>query len=99
MAEQEKGAKIEFVWKNFERMFPELVKHAESWERAGSKMIQIQMDDGVVLWFLYYSPTNWNLGTKPWRMRPTEHAEYLKDGLSPASVRYYSGTNPLQFGS
>jgi hypothetical protein len=28
------------------------------------------MDDGIVLYFLYYNPTNWNIGTKPWRMKP-----------------------------
>lgn len=85
MAEQEKGAKIEFVWKNFERLFPMLAMHVDSWERAGSKMISIEMDDGVVLWFLYYSPTNWNLGTKPWRMKPREGDELLQDGLSSAT--------------
>lgn len=59
-----------FVWDNFVRLFPSIILKVLSHERAGSKMIKLYMNDGSVLWFLYYNPTNWNLGTKPWRMKP-----------------------------
>ena len=61
---------VNFVWDNFQKLFPEKVNHVISYERKGSKMIQLNMDDGLVLHFLYYSPVNWNYGTKPWRMKP-----------------------------
>ena len=59
-----------FIYNNFCRMFPDMVSHVIGYERSGSKMITIDMDDGVKLSFLYVSPTNWNLGTRPWRMKP-----------------------------
>lgn len=59
-----------FVWNNFQRMFPDLAEHVISHEKSGSKMITLHMDDGMILSFLYYTPVNWNLGTKPWRMKP-----------------------------
>lgn len=58
------------IWKNFVRLFPALEEQVISYERKGSKMISLLMDDGTVLYFIYYTPTNWNLGTKPWRMKP-----------------------------
>lgn len=61
---------MNFVWNNFERMFPEKAEHVVSYERSGSRMITLHMDDGLILTFLYYTPMNWNLGTKPWRKKP-----------------------------
>jgi hypothetical protein len=58
------------IWRNFVRLFPALEEHVISYERKGSKMISLLMDDGTTLYFIYYTPTNWNLGTKPWRMKP-----------------------------
>lgn len=66
---------MEFVWDNFKRMFPDKAEHAVSYQRAGSRMILIQMDDGSRLNFLYYNPMNWNFGTKPWRMKPRQNEE------------------------
>lgn len=63
------------IWLNFQRLFPEKVDNVLKVERAGSKMITIHMDDGLILSFLYYTPTNWNLGTKPWREKPTPRKE------------------------
>lgn len=62
----------DFVWKNFQRMFPEKAEHVLSYEKSGSKMINLEMDDGMILTFLYYTPMNWNFGTKPWRMKPRQ---------------------------
>ena len=64
------NSKSDFVFKNFQRLFPDKAEHVESYERSGSKMITLLMDDGLELFFLYYNPINWNLGTKPWRMKP-----------------------------
>lgn len=61
----------EFVWNNFCRLFPDMAQNVISYERTGSKMIALHMNDGVTLSFLYYSPVNWNFGTKPWRLKPT----------------------------
>lgn len=63
-------SKAELVYQNFKRLFPAMAEHVLKYERAGSKMISLHMDDGVILSFLYYTPMNWNLGTKPWRMKP-----------------------------
>lgn len=65
----------DFVWSNFQRLFPDRAEHVLSYERSGSKMITLHMDDGLNLSFLYYSPVNWNFGTKPWRMRPSNNGE------------------------
>lgn len=72
---------MEFVWTNFQRLFPEKAEHVISYERTGSKMIKLHMDDGLNLSFLYYSPVNWNFGTKPWRMKPktSEEKEVIEE--------------------
>lgn len=81
-----KDSKADFVFKNFQRLFPDKAEHVESYERSGSKMITLLMDDGMKLFFLYYNPMNWNLGTKPWRMKPKtdeaaeETAESVEEG-------------------
>lgn len=66
------GTKAEFLWNNFVRLFPGIAARVIHWERGGSKMIKMDVDDGTVLFFIYYTPTNWNLGTKPWRLKPRE---------------------------
>lgn len=60
------------AWVNFNRIFPDMAAHVLSHERSGSKMIKLAMDDGTTLFFMYYTPTNWNLGTKPWRLKPKD---------------------------
>jgi hypothetical protein len=62
--------KSDIIFKNFVRLFPNMGGQVLSYQRTGSKMIALNMDDGIVLYFLYYNPTNWNIGTKPWRMKP-----------------------------
>lgn len=70
-----KNNQLNFIWGNFKRMFPEKVEHVMSYSRGGSKMIYLEMDDGMKLSFMYYTPTNWNLGTKPWRLKPTTNKD------------------------
>lgn len=75
------GNNAEFVWDNFKRMFPDMAANVVEYTRTGSRMIALSMNDGTTLSFLYYTPTNWNFGTKPWRMKPkaVEEAEKNKE--------------------
>lgn len=75
------GNNAEFVWGNFKRMFPDMAANVVEYTRTGSRMIALSMNDGTTLSFLYYTPTNWNFGTKPWRMKPkaVEEAEKNKE--------------------
>lgn len=68
-----------FVWTNFCNLFPDFVNKVTSVQRAGSKMISMELIDGTRLWFLYYTPVNWNLGTKPFRMKPKNHEDQNKE--------------------
>lgn len=38
--------------------------------KIGARMLRIELETGLVLYFLYYDETNWNLGTKPYRNQP-----------------------------
>ena len=80
-----KMARETLIWNNFQRLFPEKVEHVLSYHKSGSKMIQLEMDDGLTLTFLYYDPSNWTLGTKVWRRKPekpfiVKDAEKIKEG-------------------
>ncbi len=55
--------------------------------KIGARMLRIELETGLVLYFLYYDETNWNLGTKPYRNRPKKQIysqvrKDLKDGDS-----------------
>lgn len=43
-----------------------------SYQKIGARMLRMEMDDGHVLYFLWYDENNWNLGTKPYRKRPVK---------------------------
>lgn len=63
-------SKVGYIWNNFKRVFPDYTKRVISYNKKGSRCISLEMDDGQTLYFMYYTPTNWNLGTKPWREKP-----------------------------
>ena len=58
------------IYEKFSVMFPLLEIQCEDYKKIGSKTIAIYLNDGTRLNFLYYSDTNWNLGTKTWRKQP-----------------------------
>ena len=61
----------EDIYKVFTNMFPEYEDRVVSYRKIGSKMIGLEMEGGLKLSFLYMGHNNWNLGTKPWRKKPT----------------------------
>lgn len=63
----------EFIFDKFCEMFPDFAKHTVYHKKIGSRMISVSLDTvlGIEkITFLYNSPTDWNLGTKPWRRKP-----------------------------
>lgn len=55
------------LYTQFINMFPDLSDCVVSYRKTGSKTIVLEMQNGKHLFFLYYGPDNWNIGTKQWR--------------------------------
>jgi hypothetical protein len=64
------------IWDGFCKLFPDYVKHVESYRKIGSKTIELTMDtadengEKKKLIFLYNDPWDWTFGSKVWRARP-----------------------------
>lgn len=67
--------KMDNILEGLQKVAPDVYKKFMETEgakksRMGNKMISLSFPDGQTLFFLYNNENNWNLGTKPWRMKP-----------------------------
>lgn len=61
----------EEIFNNFSRLFPEMSNDVVSYKKIGGRAISIHFNKNTRnLAFIYYSDTNWSLGTKLWRNKP-----------------------------
>lgn len=61
----------EELFSEFSNMFPEMSERVVNYRKIGSRVIVLFFEDSdQTLVFMYYNPSNWQLGTKLWRKRP-----------------------------
>lgn len=70
----------------FVTLFPYWKSEVRSYKKIGSKCISIEFIDGTSKVFLYYSPDNWNFGTKLWRKKPQNKNGLAYDAMERSEV-------------